>query len=71
MGLKPKPEDKIQKPEGLVRYELHKDLGIPYVDGGLQDQPFIWIKIHGVVAQFLQEWSAVQAIQNQNAQQGQ
>lgn len=66
LGLKPKPEDRIEKPQALVRYELTKELVVPYVAGGLQDQPFIWIKEHSVIRQFLQEWGAVQAIQNRD-----
>lgn len=65
LGLKPKPEDKIEKPEALVRYELAMDFHIPYVDGGLLDQPFIWMKEHSTIAQFLREWDAVKRIQSQ------
>ena len=63
MGLKVDPETAIAKPEELIRYEQAKDLGIPYVDGGLQDQPYIWLMEHGVINRFLDEWEAVHAQQ--------
>jgi hypothetical protein len=61
--IKVAPEDVVEKPEALIRYEMSKELGIPYVDGGLMDQPFVWIEEHGVIARFLQEWDIVEKLQ--------
>ena len=72
-GIKPKPEDRIEKPDALIRYELAQSLGVPYVEGGLQDQPYWWMKEHGVIIQFLSEWKAVEQAQSAmyaQAQQG-
>jgi hypothetical protein len=50
-----------------VRYEQAKELGVPYVAGGLLDQPYIWMEEHGVIKNFLAEWKAVEAIQAKGA----
>jgi len=63
-GVKIKPEDIVPKPAALVRYEQARDLGIPYVNGGLVDQPYIWMQEHGVIRAFLLAWDAVQAATN-------
>lgn len=54
MGLHPKKIAEI--PEAFVRYRQRKDFGIPYVDGGLLDQPYIWVQEDGVISSFLKEW---------------
>lgn len=59
MGVKIRPEDYIEKPGALTRYEQIQDLNIPYVDGGLVDQPYLWMQQHGVIRNFLFEWNAV------------
>lgn len=64
LNIKIKPEDIIEKPEALERYEQAKELGLPYVAGGLLDQPYIWIQEHGVIQQFLKEWKVAEAILN-------
>lgn len=69
LGLKPKPEDRLEKPEALIRYELAQEFHVPYVDGGLLDQPYIWMKEHSTIKQFLDEWRAVQLIQQQAQEQ--
>lgn len=48
-----------------MRFEQAKALGVPYVAGGLQDQPYLWVQEHGVIIQFLQEWQAVELMQAQ------
>jgi hypothetical protein len=63
-NIKINPEDVIEKPEALVRYEQSKDLGIPYVAGGVLDQPYIWMQEHGVIQQFLKEWAVIEKYQN-------
>lgn len=64
LNIKIKPEDIVEKPEALVRYEQARDLGIPYVAGGLLDQPYIWMQEHGIIKQFLSEWEVIERIQN-------
>lgn len=46
-----------------MRYDQAKSLGLPYVAGGLLDQPWIWVQEHGVIEQFLREWEAVELAQ--------
>ena len=67
LNIKIKPEDRVWKPEALIRYDQARDLGIPYVAGGLMDQPYYWMQEHGIIAQFLREWKAVEAMQSQSA----
>lgn len=62
-GISIKPEEKFEKPDALIRYELAQSLGVPYVDGGLSDQPWEWMKEHSVIVQFIQEWQAVETAQ--------
>lgn len=59
-GSKPKPDEVIEKPAALVRYEMSKSLGIPYLSGGLMDQPYMWVQEHAVINNFLAEWKVVQ-----------
>lgn len=67
-GGKIKPEELLEKPEALARFEQARDLGVPYVAGGLLDQPFWWVQEHGVIKQFLEEWDIVEKIQAAQAQ---
>jgi hypothetical protein len=67
-GGKIPPEERLEKPEALARFEQARDLGVPYVTGGLQDQPFWWVQEHGVVKQFLEEWETIERIQAAQAQ---
>lgn len=59
-------KDRVEKPEALIRYEQIKDLGVPYVAGGLMDQPYLWLQEHATVNRFLAEWEAVQLAQSTN-----
>jgi hypothetical protein len=63
INIRIKPEDRIEKPEALIRFEQARSLQIPYIDGGLVDQPFIWLQEHGVIVQFLTEWAVIEASQ--------
>jgi len=65
--IKIKPEDRIWKPEALIRYEQAKELNVPYVSGGLQDQPYLWMQEHAVISQFLAKWRAVQVALTESA----
>jgi hypothetical protein len=60
-GLAVKLEDRVPKPEALIRYEMAESLRMPYVDGGLMDQPWIWVQEHAVVEQLLLQWKLVQS----------
>ena len=42
MGMK--VTDPIEKPEALILYEQVTKLGIPLVQGGVMDQPHIWLQ---------------------------
>ncbi len=37
------------KPISLIFYEMTVELGIPLVDGGIMDQPYIWLQMIGVI----------------------
>jgi hypothetical protein len=56
MVVDPMPE----KPEALTKYEQCRDLGVPLVAGGLQDQPHIWLLEIGVIRNVLE----IQALQH-------
>ena len=58
-GVKIKPEDRIEKPEALIRYEQAASLGVPYVEGGLMDQPWLWMQEHRVVQNYLAQKEAI------------
>lgn len=44
VNIPPKP-----KPVPLQLYEMTKELGVPLVDGGVLDQPHIWLLMIGVI----------------------
>ena len=48
-GLKIRPDEVVQKPPELVKYEQMLVTGLPMWDGGLQDQPHIWLHMLGVI----------------------
>jgi hypothetical protein len=52
------PTEIPDKPNALIRYSQRKEMGIPYIDGGLLDQPYIWVQEDGVISSFLKEWKA-------------
>jgi hypothetical protein len=57
MGLKPA---KIpEKPEALVLYEQCQAFGIPLVQGGVRDQPHLWLMEYAVCAQERELWQAL------------
>lgn len=45
-----------QKPEALILWEQCQALGLPLVDGGLEDQPHIWIEEVAVIRDAQQEF---------------
>ncbi len=57
MGLKPA---KIpEKPEALALFEQCQALHIPLVQGGVRDQPHIWLMEYAVCAQERELWQAL------------
>jgi len=70
-GIKVTEEERVDKPKALTRYEQIQELHIPYVDGGLMDQPYLWMQQHGVIKSFLVEWNATQKALAQLSAQGQ
>ena len=68
--MKIKPEERIEMPEALIRYFQRKEYGIPYVDGGLLDQPFLWVQEDGVISNFLKEWEQVHKNSNPTSRGG-
>ena len=66
-GLKVRPEE-LQKPEALVLYEQCVQMGIPMVEGGIRDQPHIWLMEYAICSQETELWNAIQSRnQKQNA----
>lgn len=57
-GLNTKVPD---KPEALIRFEQCREMGIPLVDGGLLDQPHIWLMEYAICLQETQLWNAMNA----------
>lgn len=41
-----------EKPEAMIYYEQMEALGIPLVDGGVLDQPYIFMQEYKIVADF-------------------
>jgi hypothetical protein len=50
----PKP-----KPVPLQLFEMTKELSIPLVDGGVLDQPHIWLLMIGVIRQRESLWRSI------------
>jgi hypothetical protein len=48
-GLKIRPDEVVEMPPELKKYEQMKATGLPVWDGGLQDQPHIWLEMVGVI----------------------
>jgi len=40
-----------EKPEALIKYDQCKAMGIPLVEGGLRDQPHIWLYEYAICQQ--------------------
>jgi hypothetical protein len=40
-----------EKPEALILTEQCQDLGLPLVQGGVEDQPYIWMKEYAICIQ--------------------
>jgi hypothetical protein len=57
MGLK--PARMPEKPEALVLYEQCQTLGIPLVQGGVRDQPHIWLMEVAVCVQERELWQTL------------
>jgi len=43
LGIKPDADEIVDKPEALALYDMCKEMGIPRVEGCLEDQPYIWM----------------------------
>jgi len=56
MGLNPGIP---KKPAALVFYEQTKELGLPLVEGGILDQPHIWLEQYAVCMQREQLWRGI------------
>lgn len=54
VNISPKP-----KPVPLQLYDMTKELGIPLVDGGVLDQPHIWLLMIGVIRQRETLWRSL------------
>jgi hypothetical protein len=61
------------KPEAMILYEQCLNMQIPIVQGGLRDQPHIWLLEWRVIQQELELWEAVHRRNNEavNAAQSQ
>lgn len=48
-----------QKPTALIYYEQTKELGVPLVEGGLVDQPHIWLQQYAICMQREKLWKMI------------
>jgi len=48
-----------EPPEALLLYDMCNDMHIPLVDGGLLDQPHIWLLEYGICLKRKQIWKTV------------
>jgi hypothetical protein len=48
-GLKIRPDQVVEKPPELKKLEQVEAMGLPLWEGGLQDQPHIWLEMVGVM----------------------
>jgi hypothetical protein len=48
-----------QKPLALIRYEQCHAMGIPLVQGGLRDQPYIWLFEWAIISQVKTVFDAI------------
>ena len=51
MSIQVHNERAYHKPLALIRYEQCKSLGVPLVQGGLVDQPYIWLMEWAIIEQ--------------------
>lgn len=54
------------KPEALILTEQCKDLGLPLVQGGIEDQPYIWMKEYAICVQTKALFEAINKAQEKN-----
>lgn len=65
LGLEvPMPE----KPEAMILYEQCAEFGIPLVEGGIMDQPFIWLQEYKIVADFKKQMELFELLQAKAAE---
>ena len=55
-----------QKPEAMILYEQIQELGIPLVEGGVLDQPFIFMQEYRIVGLMIQQMKLVEQVQAQD-----
>lgn len=53
------------KPDAMLRYEEIKELGVPLVEGGVMDQPHIFMMEYDVVRNKILMHTLIRARQNQ------
>lgn len=53
VGLNVAEEERVEKPPELKKYEQTLALGLPVWQGGLQDQPHIWLEQVGIMRALL------------------
>jgi len=57
------------KPEALLLLQKCRAIGVPLVEGGLIDQPFIWLQEVAVVTEVTQLFEMLEKAKNQPPQQ--
>jgi len=53
-GLKIRPDEVVEKPLELKKYQQMEATGLPMWAGGLQDQPHIWLEMMGVIRHMIE-----------------
>ena len=56
------------RPKSLVEYERCQDLGLPLVEGGVMDQPYIWLQEIAVITEQKQLFELLEKRQRQQNQ---
>lgn len=46
-------------PDAYILYKQTKEMGIPLVAGGLQDQPYIWLEQYAVCMLTEKQWAVL------------
>lgn len=59
-----------EKPTALILYEQTKEMGIPLVAGGVEDQPHIWLEMYAICMQKTKLWETIEENNRRNRDRG-
>jgi hypothetical protein len=67
-GLRLAPEERYEMPPELRKYYQMQETGLAIWEGGLDDQPHIWLQMLGVLSSTVKTFEALRDQQNANNQ---